>query len=71
MDYMEAFALVKSMLLASLKGEPVSAASLNKAVLSTEIAIDNAMVQGTPVGELESLKSELLDIRKAVWYANR
>jgi hypothetical protein len=71
MDYMEAFALVKSMLLASLKGEPVSAASLNRAVLSTEIAIDNAMVQGTPVGELESLKSELLDIRKAVWYANR
>lgn len=68
---MEAFALVKSMLLASLKGEPVSAASLNRAVLSTEIAIDNAMVQGTPVGELESLKSELLDIRKAVWYANR
>lgn len=71
MEYKSLFAIAEDLLLATLKGEPVNATSLNNALLSVNIAIDNASVLGEPVNELESMRSELLTIRKAVWYADR
>lgn len=71
MEYKRLFALVKGMLLAALKGERMDIASLNEAVLRLEVAIDNAVVKGTPASELENMRCELLTIRKAVWYADR
>lgn len=64
------FALVKGMLLASIKGEPINVDGLNDLKLRLEIAIDNALVQGATINELETMRDELLTIRKAVWYAN-
>lgn len=64
------FALVKCMLLASIKGEPINVDGLNDLKLRLDIAIDNAMVQGATINELEAMRNELLTIRKAVWYAN-
>ncbi len=71
MEYRNLFTLVKDMLLAALKGEPVNETNLNNALLSVNIAIDNASVHGEPISELESMRSELLTIHKAVWYAYR
>lgn len=71
MEYKSLFAVAEGLLLALLKGEPVNVSSLNNALLSVNIAIDNASVLGEPVNELESMRRELLTIRKAVWYANR
>lgn len=71
MEYRELFALVKGMLLEALKGESINTTSLNSALLRVEMAIDNASVAGAPASELESMRSELLNIRKAVWYADR
>lgn len=70
MEYKEMFALVKGMLLASIKGEPINIDSLNDLKLRLDIAIDNALVQGATINELEAMRNELLTIRKAVWYAN-
>lgn len=70
MEYKEMFALVKGMLLASIKGEPINVDGLNDLKLRLEIAIDNALVQGATINELETMRDELLTIRKAVWYAN-
>ncbi len=64
------FALVKGMLLASIKGEPINVDGLNDLKLRLDIAIDNALVQGAAINELEAMRNELLTIRKAVWYAN-
>ncbi len=64
------FALVKGMLLASIKGEPINVDGLNDLKLRLDIAIDNALVQGATINELEAMRNELLTIRKAVWYAN-
>ena len=71
MEYKDLFALVKCMLLGSLKGEPVNDTSLTAAIHNTELAIDKAMVLGMPTSELENMREELLTISKAVWYANR
>ncbi len=71
MEYKSLFAVAEGLLLALLKGKPVNVSSLNNALLSVNIAIDNASVLGEPVNELESMRRELLTIRKAVWYANR
>lgn len=71
MDYKYLFALVKGMLLDSLKGEPVNDANLTAAIHKIELAIDRAVVSGMPTSELEGMKSELLTISKAVWYADR
>lgn len=70
MEYKEIFALVKGMLLASIKGEPINVDGLNDLKLRLDIAIDNALVQGATINELEAMRNELLTIRKAVWYAN-
>ncbi|MCM1439968.1 MAG: hypothetical protein NC131_12320 [Roseburia sp.] len=70
MEYKEMFALVKGMLLASIKGEPINVDGLNDLKLRLDIAIDNALVQGATINELEAMRNELLTIRKAVWYAN-
>ncbi len=70
MEYKEMFALVKGMLLASIKGEPINVDGLNDLKLRLDIAIDNALVQGAAINELEAMRNELLTIRKAVWYAN-
>lgn len=70
MEHKEMFALVKGMLLASIKGEPINVDGLNDLKLRLDIAIDNAMVQGAAINELEAMRNELLTIRKAVWYAN-
>lgn len=64
------FALVKGMLLASIKREPINVDGLNDLKLRLDIAIDNALVQGAAINELEAMRNELLTIRKAVWYAN-
>ena len=64
------FALVKGMLLASIKGEPINVDGLNDLKLRLDIAIDNALVQGAAINELEAMRNELLTILKAVWYAN-
>ena len=64
------FALVKGMLLAYIKGEPINVDGLNDLKLRLDIAIDNALVQGATINELEAMRNELLTIRKAVWYAN-
>lgn len=71
MDYKELFALVKGMLLGTLNGEPADSGSLALAILRTEVAIDDAITTGQPVGELESMRSELMALHKAVWYAHR
>lgn len=70
MEYKEMFALVKGMLLASIKGEPINVDGLNDLKLRLDMAIDNALVQGAAINELETMRNELLTIRKAVWYAN-
>ncbi len=70
MEYKDMFALVKGMLLASIKGEPINVDGLNDLKLRLDIAIDNALVQGATINELEAMRNELLTIRKAVWYAN-
>lgn len=71
MEYGKLFTFVKDMLLATLKGEPININALNAALLSVDVAIDNATVMGNPTKELEGMRSDLLTIRKAVWYADR
>ena len=70
MENKSLFAVVKNMLLAALRGERVNTGSLDNTLLSLEVAIDNAIIIGKPTNELESMREELLTIRKAVWYAH-
>lgn len=71
MEYKDLFALVKGMLLACLKGEPINNASLTDAIHKMELAIDNAIISGKPTSELEYMRAELQTISKAAWYADR
>lgn len=69
-SYKDLYMLAKELLLASLKGEPVSVATIGEAICKTELAIDIALITDKPTSQLESINRELHQLHKAAWYAN-